>query len=428
LYQADKGYKYFYEMLLGNEMFKKDVKSSIMKMTELTNGSTVQILAGTITGVNAPHPHKARADEVELIDWSILQQFFSMARSERGIQGQNVLSSTRKTLVGSMQKLMDKMESEPSFPFVLRAWCVKEVLERCNDSCAVCRDVVRTSDERSFWDVCKGDARNSDGFYSVRDAKRKFLTLDSEVWDAEWECKKPAKSGLVYKDMPEERFGKYPFNPALDCFCGCDDGFVAPFAFLLMQRDTSDNIFVVRELFGPGVEHSTWIDSYLKPLFAELELKKDQVPIWVDIRATALIAELRKAGFKVRARALGIVDSVRHVKKWVRGVNHPKLFVDSEYCPNLKRQMGLYRLRQGTELPVGEDDDAPDALRYGICGRYPRFSNEEGTDIPVSAGDKGEMAKVMSEREDALSRAGLERSARRQIGRRGVFDRMSRGW
>lgn len=408
LYQAQKGYGYYSQMIT-NEMFNEDVVSTMMKETKLRNGSVVQILAGTMTGVNAPHPHKARADEVELIDWGILQQFFSMARSERGIMGQQVLSSTRKTLYGSMQRLLDKMEKEPSFPFVLRAWCVREILEKCEFNCVDCRDIVRPSDHRSFWDVCRGCAKDGDGFYLVRDAHRKFLTLDDDVWDSEWECRRPAKRGLVFKDMPDDRFGRYAFDPDRKTFCGADDGFVDPFSFHVYQADSGDNIFVVRELYGPGIEPSTWAERIIE-VFGELGLGMS-TPVFVDVRAKSLFGELRKAGFKgVRSRHHEIIDSLRHVKKWVRGARHPKLYVDSERCPNLKAEMNLYRYPEDgrSESPVDEDNHACDDMRYAICGQYPRYRTTESVDVPISGGDKSSVRGQLQDRAKLYQDYGID--------------------
>lgn len=394
IYQAEKGYGYFKGML-DHDLFEDDIETTMMKMTKLKNGSTVQILTGTITGVNAPHPHKAIADEVELIDWPILQQFFSMARSEKGIAGQNILSSTRKTLYGSMQRLLDKVQYEPSFPFKVLTWDVFDVMEKCDGShCAKCRSVVRPEDEQSFYDTCKRRAMNADGFYMIDDALRKYVTLDANVWDSEWECKKPAKAGLVYKDMADERFLPLMFDPSKRTFCGVDDGFVDPFCLLVMQSDSADNVYVVKELYGPQVEHTTWIEQIVD-LFSAYGLRKSDVPVYVDVRASGLIAELRKAGFKLtRGKALPLVDSVRHVKKWVIGRQHPKLFVDGDECPNLKREMGLYRYQTKTEMPKDADNHAPDALRYGVCGRYPRIgTTDEMAELPVTGHD-GRKAKT----------------------------------
>ena len=388
LYQAEKMFRYFQNMF-EHELFSDDIGPSVMRMTKLKNGSSVQILTGTITGTNAPHPHKAIADEVELIDWAVLQQFFSMARSERGIAGQNILASTRKVPFGSMQRLLDKVSSEPSFPFKVLTWDTFDVLQKCDGSqCARCKEIVRVEDEKSFFDTCLGRAKQSDGFYLLNDAHRKFVTLDANVWDSEWENKKPARSGLVYKEMPEERITSLFYDPSKRTFAGVDDGFVHSFCFLLMQSDTSDNVYVVKELFGSQVEHSTWIGQ-ISDLFLAYGLHKAQVVLYVDVRASALIAELRKAGFTVRARSWPVVDSIRHVKKWVIGRMHPKLFIDGEECPNLRREMGLYRYQQKSEMPKEIDNDACDALRYGICGKYPRIGTVETVgELPITGGDK----------------------------------------
>ena len=403
VYQAEKMFRYFQQMFV-HELFSEDLGPSIMRMTRLKNGSSVQILTGTVTGTNAPHPHKAIADEVELIDWSVLQQFFSMARSERGIAGQNILASTRKVPFGSMQRLLDKVSSEPSFPFKVLTWDTFDVLQRCDGSqCARCREIVRVEDEKSFFDTCGRRAKESDGFYLLQDAHRKFVTLDANVWDSEWENKKPARSGLVYKEMPDDRYVPLYFDPSKTTFAGVDDGFVHPFCFLLMQSDTSDNVYVVKELYGSQVEHSTWIGQ-VNDLFSAYGLRKAEVVLYVDVRASALIAELRKAGFTVRGRSLAVTDSIRHVKKWVIGKMHPKLFIDSEECPNLHREMGLYRYQQRSELPKPVDDDSTDALRYGICGKYPRIGSSDGGggELPVTGGDGSKQKSVEELRKEYM--------------------------
>ena len=402
LYQTEKMFSYVRTMF-ETEVFKDDLGPSVMKMTRLKNGSTLQVLTGTVTGTNAPHPHKAIADEVELIDWAILQQFFSMARSEKQIAGQNILSSTRKVLYGSMQRLLDKVAYEPSFPFKVLTWDTFDVLERCDGSqCNRCREIIRPEDEKSFYATCMCRAKEADGFYLLQDAQRKFVTLDANVWDSEWENKKPARSGLVYKEMPEERFLPLYYDPSKRTFAGVDDGFVHPFCFLLMQSDTSDNVYVIKELFGSQVEHSTWIGQ-VSDLFLAYGLRKAEVVLHVDVRASALIAELRKAGFTVRGRSLPIVDSIRHVKKWVIGKTHPKLLIDGDECPNLRREMGLYRYHQKSELPKDEDNDAVDALRYGMCGRYPRIGTVESTaELPATGGDRRQHKSVEELREEYI--------------------------
>ncbi len=388
LAQAKKCYSYFSTML-GHELLADEALYLTESLSQLRNGSEVRVLPGTWTGVNAPHPHKARADEVELIDWDILQQFFSMARSERGIAGQNVLASTRKSLFGSMQRLMDKVEKDRSFPFVVRQWCLWESLAqnpKGGPDCQ-CKGIFR-SDGKSFYDACQGKCRESDGFYDLRDSWRKFAMLDPEVWDSEWECLRPAKKGVIYKSMPDERFCKLHFDPKLETWGCLDFGFTHPFAFLLCQNDTQDNVYVLREIYARELEPTAMVERVAE-LFEELGLDRSRVTLYPDPRGAAEVAQFKKAGFKMKPKAIEVLAGINWVKKWVVGFMHPKLFVDPEMCPNLKWEMTQgYMRKPNSELPMEANDDASDALRYGICGHYPiRQGSTGGAEVPVSGGD-----------------------------------------
>ena len=75
-------------------------------------------------------------------------------------------------------------------------------------------------------EVCLAKAKRADGYYSIVDTIDKFTGMDREVWDAQWECKKPGTSGLVYREfdetihvIPEESF---KFNPDYPCYAGQD--------------------------------------------------------------------------------------------------------------------------------------------------------------------------------------------------------------
>ena len=58
---------------LKNWIYDKDgnkipeVISSLMSKTEMTNGSSIEVLGSTPEQVNGPHPQKAHADEIELM-------------------------------------------------------------------------------------------------------------------------------------------------------------------------------------------------------------------------------------------------------------------------------------------------------------------------------------------------------------------------
>jgi len=244
--------------------------------------------------------------------------------------------------------------------------------------------VVRQIDGRSFGDFCKGRLRHADGFYPLGDLLRKFTTLDPDVWDAEWECRKPAVAGLVYP-LPEERYVPLEFRSDRESWGACDAGVVNPFCFLLLQADASDNVYVLRELYGSGREESFWADEMVELLAAYgLGPKHGQrFTVYVDVRAKNLQLELLKRGFEVRSRSYSVVETIKWVRKWVIGDKHPRLFIDPERCPNLKREIETYRRGSGEMPAPRQDDDAVDALRYGICGRYPmRYERPSPSALP----------------------------------------------
>lgn len=97
--QSGKGYKYF-QNTFEDPLLKPYLLNSIQSHSETWNGSTLDIVAGTMKGLNGPHPQKARFDEVELMDWNVLQEGLSMSVSNRRVQAQDTLSCvTGDTLI-----------------------------------------------------------------------------------------------------------------------------------------------------------------------------------------------------------------------------------------------------------------------------------------------------------------------------------------
>src|SRR4030042_1937957 len=136
--QAGKMYQYFTQFhsqnhYLNDLLFKDPTKSkSVYK-----NGSSIEIITGSMNGLNSPHPNKARIDEVELMEWDVLQQGLSMSISSNGVMAQNCFSSTRKEESGTMQRLLDKATTDKRTTggFKIYKWCIWEVLEKCNRKC-----------------------------------------------------------------------------------------------------------------------------------------------------------------------------------------------------------------------------------------------------------------------------------------------------
>jgi len=204
--QASKGYDYLLQFHIRNAYLQDLLlKDPIKSLTTYKNGSTTEIITGSVKGLNCPHPNKARIDEVELMDWNVLQEGLSMSMTTESpttgkeILSQDIYSSTRKTDTGTMQRLLNlaKKEKRKHGGFKIYEWCIWEVLEKCNRKCK--NDDYYGS--CPIYDICcEGKAKNCDGFYKTDDFINKVITLDKDTLDAQWFNKKPSRQAFVYGD------------------------------------------------------------------------------------------------------------------------------------------------------------------------------------------------------------------------------------
>lgn len=131
--QSLRAYAHLKNWIYDKEGNKRpEVAMSIMRETTWRNGSRVEVLPGTPAAVNGPHPQKAHADEVELMDqatWSESRNMTVSKRTDDGrlIKPQDIATSTRKGPNGRMQQLIDEIEDavrkglQP--PRKLYQWC-----------------------------------------------------------------------------------------------------------------------------------------------------------------------------------------------------------------------------------------------------------------------------------------------------------------
>ncbi len=203
--QAQKCYTYFVGFHNRNDYLAELImphKPPTMKKTFYANGGFLEVITGTIAGFNSPHPHKVRIDEVELMAWDVLQEGLSMVMTteshatRKDIMAQNVLSSTRKSEAGTMQRLLEKATKEKRKVggYKIYKWCIWEVLEKCDRKCE--------KDEYygtcGALEVCKGRAKNCEGYFKIDDFIDKVTMLDKDTWEAQWECKRPSRELFVY--------------------------------------------------------------------------------------------------------------------------------------------------------------------------------------------------------------------------------------
>lgn len=110
-------------------------------------GSTVEVVAGSENAVSGPHPAKAHADEIDLMERGVWNQSRGLAvtnnatgplpafmrRFGEQIPPQDIATSTRNTTKGLMQELLDEIEEDlkngdiPQFD--LYSWCIWETVK-----------------------------------------------------------------------------------------------------------------------------------------------------------------------------------------------------------------------------------------------------------------------------------------------------------
>jgi len=198
--QAAKMYQYFSRFHIRNQnLYNLYAREPIKAYSEYKNLSTIEIVTGSLKGLNSKHPQKLRLDEVELMDWEVLQEGFSMPESTDDIMAQGCYSSTRKYESGTMQKLLDLAEAQSKISkgfFKIYNWCIWEALQKCTRDCK--NDSVYGYCQ--LFETCGGRAKKCSGFYRIDDFIDKAILLDKDVLEAQWLNKRPSRQIYVYGD------------------------------------------------------------------------------------------------------------------------------------------------------------------------------------------------------------------------------------
>jgi hypothetical protein len=384
--QADKCYRYFCDHLRRDwfkdwcRMYRKKtgknfIIKNIQSETIFSNGSMQEVITGTESGLRSPHPHKARIDEIDLMEWKVLQTGLSMARSTDKIRGQNVFTSTRQKQRGSMQRMLDESEAKG---IEIYEWNIWESLEKCERRC---KDdyIYGTCPVYVF---CRGKAHHCEGFYKIDDFVDKVRLLDRETWEVEWLNKRPSRHKLVYnmfdnnKHIVNEKklleMTGYPFpQPHWYRICGLDFGSSPghPFVYVKICQLPNNAWMVSYEYVGQQRllrDHAYSIKN--SPYY----LRSDR--IYADWDAQDRM-ELRALGIATYAAKKDLSTGIDYIKTLLSGFppkEEPMLYVWHE-CQFTINEFGMYQWPtrsdgkvDRTGRPVKEDDHAMDAVRYAL--------------------------------------------------------------
>lgn len=215
---------------------RPEIVSSLMRETTWRNGSKVEVLPGTPQAVNGPHPQKAHADEIELMDGETWKESRNMTVSklvgERLIKPQDIATSTRKGPNGRMQQLIDEITSavEAGYkpPRKLYQWCIKETASQVKN-CQVanpdlpdeekcdCNQIRKgeweSGEPRLLKDICGGDFHKSRGWQPFGDVAKQFTENDRETFEVQQLCAKPEMAFHYLPSFREDRHCIRNFQP-----------------------------------------------------------------------------------------------------------------------------------------------------------------------------------------------------------------------
>lgn len=431
-----------------------EIESSLESMTKWKNGSSVEIVPGTIRAVNGPHPQVVHADEVELMDEDVFYESRNMAQSKtidgRFLRAQNIITSTRKRAAGLMQRLVDEvMDAElqgKEPPYKLYTWCIFETAQnvpncqkanpdlppgkRCPCD-TIKRGKLDGGVDRTLADVCNGRLARSQGWIDFDDVIKLFLSNTPEMWEAQQECKKPSTSGMVVPSFTRERhciknFEVDPGNGPI--YQGIDFGGTNPHAVLFVQVLEHE---VDVEMWSGGTKRlRQGTHVYFDEIY-KAEISNNKLADLICDRELAW----RKAapGFKVHSRFCdpqgkaarldlrnhnpplpSVWYTTRDVREHIKLVNElyndDMIVIDASRCLMMVEEIEAWHYPKGRsssvddpEIPVNDFDHAMSAMRYSIANIARMAGRSTAALAPISSGSGHTTASFLRDVQKSIS-------------------------
>lgn len=177
--------------------------------------------------------------------------------------------------------------------------------------------------------------------------------------------------GVCYDrfDTYKNRVSQLPGN-IVKYIAGIDWGFEHRGAIVVLCQDNLGNYYIIDEV----AENKKFIEWWLEKA-KQFQTKYPNIIFYGD-------TENKENIEKFRANGINIYGANKNPKSVVNGISYinslfanNKLFYLENRCPNLLKEIFLYRWKDNTirEEPVKENDDVMDALRYPLyTEQYPK--------------------------------------------------------
>ena len=343
----------------------------------LSNGSAVQLLAGSQRSVRGTRVHILRCDEVEEMDRDVWSAAQMVTRSGicggRHVTGRIEALSTMHRVGGLMSDLVQHSGTGRN----IFRWNALDVIERCppNRPCEGC----------SLWADCRGRAKGAAGFVSVDDLVTQRERVSDVAWDSEMMCRRPQTRDSVYPQFSRQRHvvGTQAADLATGqtteqamWLGGMDFGLRCPTTLLWAQlhhggRDAVIHIAAEYEATQLTLEANL---SAASALADRLKLPAPDRLDWIAVdpagaqrnRQSGLtdIEVLRRAGCRVRAPRARLAVGIERVR---RRMDHGLLTI-APRCTALIHALESYHFDTShphREQPIKDGPDhLCDALRY----------------------------------------------------------------
>lgn len=355
----------------------------------MTNGSRVQLLAGSQRSVRGVRVQKLRCDEVEEFEPGVWEAAQMVTRSTtcggKPVQGAVEALSTMHRPFGLMAQLTRETDRNKPGTASLFKWTAMDVIERCPDD-RPCHDCV-------LWEDCRGLAKSAIGFIPVDDLVQQWHRTSRRTWAVEMMCRQPQVSDCVYPEFDPER------HVVEDCLPNNDWGWIGGMDFglrnptvMLWARTGKDEstdgqnvLHVVDEYIQAGIT----FDQHMTAIDRQTSLHGWPRTQWLGVdpagnqrnshTGVSDVQALRKLGYTVKTKRSTLRDGIERIR---RRLDRNTLRIHPR-CTKLIEAMRCYHFDIHNTQRQDPIKDGPDhlcdALRYMIVNLEARADHVTAT-------------------------------------------------
>jgi phage terminase large subunit len=202
----------------------------------------------------------------------------------------------------------------------------------------------------------------------------RYIKRTEATWDEDWKRRYlngiwGRFEGQIYKEFnPTKHVGEFYDLPVAYHILGVDWGLNTPHCLLVMGVTKNNKLVVKKEIYGKRVT-----TEQLSKKIASLHKDYAFKTVYIDPSAADLILQCQDRGVPTIGGYNDVPNGISKMKSIFAGKH---IYIDKS-CYNLIMQLQAYRYKKGTEMPLKEDDHAPDALRYGVTN-YSPYSDDTG--------------------------------------------------